>query len=99
MMWYSGRGASSPAVDCVTPASGSVGVTVSSDGINWSRGTGMVQGSRGIEARSDVGMFLEPNQDWWTFDTCHISVSDVQVGLTVRPRPVSPVLPRVNLKA
>ncbi len=29
---------------------------------------------------ADVGMAIVPNGDWWTFDTCHVAVSDVQVG-------------------
>lgn len=24
---------------------------------------------------------MEPGQDWWTFDTCHMAVSDVQVSM------------------
>lgn len=33
----------------------------------------------GAGAAQDVGMVLEPNGDWWWFDTCHVQVSDVQV--------------------
>jgi hypothetical protein len=31
---------------------------------------------------ADVGVVLGPNSgSWWTLDTCHLAVSDVQVGL------------------
>jgi hypothetical protein len=34
---------------------------------------------------SDVGVVLGPNSgNWWTLDTCHLAVSDVQVGTVVR---------------
>lgn len=41
------------------------GVAVSSDGINWKRGEGRIQGARGAERAADVGKVLEPNADWW----------------------------------
>lgn len=47
-MWYNGRGPAAPALDGFTPASGSIGVAVSSDGINWRRGQGAVTGARGV---------------------------------------------------
>lgn len=28
-----------------------------------------------------MGIILEANADWWTMDTCHMTVADVQVGL------------------
>jgi hypothetical protein len=54
---------------------------VSSDGINWLRGDGLVEGHRSAEEQlKDVGVVLGPNGDnWWTLDTAHLSVSDVQV--------------------
>jgi hypothetical protein len=56
------------------------GVAVSHDGINWLRGDGLVEGHRGSEKAKDVGVVLGPNSDnWWTLDTCHLAVSDVQV--------------------
>ena len=39
-----------------------------------------VEGERhGDAAALDVGAMLPPNEDWWTFDTAHMSVADVQV--------------------
>lgn len=39
-----------------------------------------VTGERGAPATSDVGRVLGPNAEaWWSFDTRHISVSDVQI--------------------
>ena len=78
-MWYTGRSNSCHDIDAVFPSSGSIGLAVSSDGITWSRGDGPISGARG-EARSrDVGKIIEPNEDWWTHDTCHLFVSDVQI--------------------
>eukprot|EP00882_Tetradesmus_deserticola_P025671 GHRQ01028221.1.p1 GENE.GHRQ01028221.1~~GHRQ01028221.1.p1 ORF type:complete len:164 (+),score=56.56 GHRQ01028221.1:1087-1578(+) len=58
----------------------SPGVAVSNDGINWLRGDASVEGLRGSAKDQDVGVVLRPNSDnWWTLDTCHLSVSDVQV--------------------
>lgn len=57
------------------------GVAVSPDGINWLRGDGLVEGHRGAAKAGDVGVVLAPNADnWWTLDTAHLQVSDVQVG-------------------
>lgn len=58
------------------------GVAVSHDGIEWLRGDGLVEGHRGAEQAGDVGVVLQPNsENWWTHDTCHLAVSDVQVRL------------------
>jgi hypothetical protein len=54
-------------------------VAVSSDGITWQRGGARVEGDRGPQRSQDVGRVLEPNADWWAHDTCHLSVSDVQI--------------------
>jgi hypothetical protein len=55
---------------------------VSHDGISWLRGDGLVEGHRGSAKAKDVGVVLGPNSDnWWTLDTCHLAVSDVQVCL------------------
>lgn len=78
-MWYSGRSASCQDVDDVFPSSGSVGLAVSSDGIHWRRGEGRIEGARGPRRALDVGRVLEPNADWWWFDTCHLAVADVQI--------------------
>lgn len=54
------------------------GVATSSDGVNWRRGTDAVAGRQGDS--QEVGLVLGPNADnWWWHDTCHLSVSDVQV--------------------
>ena len=52
---------------------------MSSDGVNWSRGSGAVEGVRGEGRGADVGKVLSPNGDWWWHDTCHLHVSDVQI--------------------
>jgi len=58
----------------------SAGVAISPDGIQWRRSSDAVEGERsGTAAALDVGAFLLPNEDWWTFDTAHMSVADVQV--------------------
>lgn len=78
-MWYTGRSEACQSMDDIFPSSGSIGVAVSSDGINWKRGEGRIQGARGVDRAADVGKVLEPNADWWWFDTCHMSVADVQI--------------------
>lgn len=78
-MWYTGRSTACHDIDDIFPASGSIGVAVSSDGVNWSRGRGEVEGARGEARASDVGRVLAPNGDWWWHDTCHVHVSDVQI--------------------
>lgn len=64
------------------PSFSPAGVAVSADGINWLRGDGLVEGHRSAaDQLRDVGVVLGPNSDnWWTLDTAHLSVSDVQVG-------------------
>ena len=57
------------------------GVAISGNGVDWIRGSDRITGDKGEGAASDVGMIIEPNKDWWTFDTCHLQVSDVQVGV------------------
>ncbi|KAL4553297.1 hypothetical protein Ndes2526B_g03164 [Nannochloris sp. 'desiccata'] len=79
-MWYTGRSNKCHNIDDIFPASGSIGVAVSSDGVNWSRGRGSVEGARGEGRSADVGRVLSPNEDsWWWHDTCHMHVSDVQI--------------------
>jgi hypothetical protein len=64
------------------------GVAVSTDGINWLRGDGLVEGHRSAaEQYGDVGVVLGPNSDnWWTMDTAHLTVSDVQVWCDLQPQ-------------
>eukprot|EP00890_Picochlorum_soloecismus_P003473 jgi/Picsp_1/4126/NSC_01635-R1_transcriptional regulator-like protein len=78
-MWYTGKSKSCHDIDSIFPSSGSIGVAVSSDGLSWERGTGPIAGARGEDRSRDVGKIMEPNEDWWTHDTCHLSVSDVQI--------------------
>jgi len=53
-------------------------VATSSDGVDWRRGAEAVAGRQGDS--EEVGRVLAPNADnWWWHDTCHCSVSDVQV--------------------
>ncbi|GAX80376.1 hypothetical protein CEUSTIGMA_g7815.t1 [Chlamydomonas eustigma] len=79
VMWYAGRSKEAPSLDMIAPSSGSTGIAISKDGIHWVRGEGHISGEKGASAASDVGMVMEPNKDWWCFDTCHMQVSDVQI--------------------
>lgn len=58
------------------------GLAVSSNGVDWARGSGDVEGSSSPERAQEVGRVLKPNPDWWCFDTAHVTVSDVQVQMT-----------------
>ena len=78
-MWYTGKSTSCHDVDAVFPSSGSIGLAISEDGLNWSRGVDNIEGSMGERKARDVGRIMKPNQDWWTHDTAHMSVSDVQL--------------------
>lgn len=78
-LWYSGCGASSRAKGGLCPSAGSVGVALSNDGVNWTRGRGKISGMRGPAGLNDAGEVLGPNGDWWTFDTLCVSPGDVQV--------------------
>ena len=78
-MWYTGKSTSCHNIDSIFPSAGSIGLAVSSDGLNWSRGHSSIEGARGEGRASDVGRIMKPNEDWWTHDTCHMSVSDVQL--------------------
>jgi len=85
VMWYSGR----PSGEAPLPAAlaaacpgagGSTGVAYSDDGVRWQRGGGDVAGGIGAAGRGDAGRALAPNgEEWWAHDTCHATVSDVQV--------------------
>lgn len=55
-MWYHGRSGGNS-------DSGSIGLAVSSNGIHWERGKGVVQSG------SDVGLVLKSSTDWWSFDS------------------------------
>ena len=63
-------------------ALGLIALAVSDDGVNWRRGTGVVETmSSGGAATdgSDCGIVLPLSQDWWTFDTAAVGAPDVQV--------------------
>ncbi|KAL3149569.1 hypothetical protein ABBQ32_002346 [Trebouxia sp. C0010 RCD-2024] len=90
-MWYSGNNATGRPIDAVTPSSGSTGVATSSNGVDWERLPSAPSASPSATAAQDQnkkdqklapqgkGCVMEPGQDWWTFDTCHMAVSDVQI--------------------
>jgi len=67
--------------------SGEIGIAVSEDGIVWRRGGSPTETYRtGGDAEAfenlsvDVGAVLYPNnEDWWVFDTAHVSVGDVHM--------------------
>jgi len=79
-MWYNGR-SGGPHPENFD--SGCVGVATSSDGVEWKRGVGKVsvRGDRQPSHEgSEVGVVLMPNEeDWWTFDTLHVGLGDVQI--------------------
>ncbi|KAK9799010.1 hypothetical protein WJX73_003754 [Symbiochloris irregularis] len=80
VMWYSGRATASDPIDSIHPSAGSIGMVVSGDGVQWTRGQADVEVTRGQEKETDVGKVLGPNEDeWWGHDTRHLTVSDVQV--------------------
>eukprot|EP00897_Mesotaenium_endlicherianum_P010420 jgi/Mesen1/9406/ME000614S08665 len=70
-MWYQGWKGSSQ-----LPQAG-VGLAQSSNGLVWSRGETVVE----TDARGEggAGLVMAPSENWWTFDTRHVSVSDVLV--------------------
>ena len=78
-MWYTGKSTTCHDVDDIFPSSGSIGLAISQDGLNWSRGVDNIEGARGERKARDVGRIMRPNEDWWTHDTAHLSVSDVQL--------------------
>jgi hypothetical protein len=83
-MWYSGRPSDADplprALAAACPAAGATGIAHSDDGVAWRRGEGDVAGKPGAAGRADAGRALAPNSDeWWWCDTCHATVSDVQV--------------------
>ena len=83
MLWYHGREASAPGFSGdADGALGLIALAVSDDGVNWRRGTGVVEtmSSGGAASDgSDCGIVLPLSQDWWTFDTAAVGAPDVQV--------------------
>lgn len=59
------------------------GLAVSNDGITWQRGEQAVASVDDTQQGGNVGQVLAPNQDWWWHDTRLVSVSDVQVSVTI----------------
>ncbi|KAI3867729.1 hypothetical protein MKX03_017550 [Papaver bracteatum] len=75
-MWYHGRNSSN---------GDTVGLAVSSNGIHWERGSGVVQSS------SDVGCVMNCSQDWWAFDTESIRPSEIVIMSSSKVRVSSAV--------
>ncbi|CAN0896534.1 hypothetical protein LINGRAHAP2_LOCUS18555 [Linum grandiflorum] len=63
LMWYHGTNSGQD----------SVGLAVSSNGVHWERGFGQVSSA------ADVGLVMNPSQDWWSFDTEGIHPGEVVV--------------------
>ena len=65
------------------------GVATSSNGVDWTRVPSASSAAPSATAAEDKkksgpkgqGCVMQPGEDWWTFDTCHMAVSDVQVSL------------------
>eukprot|EP00850_Spirogloea_muscicola_P013411 SM000091S24569 [mRNA] locus=s91:24539:26410:- [translate_table: standard] len=56
---------------------GAVGLATSFNGLHWSRGeAAVVTNARG---EGGTGLVLDCSSNWWTFDTRHVSVSDVLI--------------------
>lgn len=72
-MWYSARPAHWPGASDAPPGTlgGFVGLALSTDGLSWTR----VQHP-----------LLSPNEDWWWFDTSHLSVGNVLIDSNDRVR-------------
>nr|GMD21095.1 Glycosyl hydrolase, five-bladed beta-propellor domain-containing protein [Ipomoea batatas] len=73
LMWYHGRSGKNP-------ESESIGLAVSSNGIHWERGIG------GVESSGDVGMVMNPSQDWWGFDTLSVIPGEVSIMSSAKLR-------------
>ena len=79
----------------VTLTSALAGVATSSNGVDWERLPSASSASPSATAAQDQkkkdtkqlpqgqGCVMQPAEDWWTFDTCHMAVSDVQVSTGV----------------
>lgn len=90
-MWYSGNNSPGRGIGAVSPSSGSTGVATSSNGVDWTRAPSASSAAPSATAEDDKkkkdensgpqgqGCVMQPGEDWWTFDTCHMVVSDVQI--------------------
>ncbi|MCL7040802.1 hypothetical protein MKW94_016878 [Papaver nudicaule] len=77
-MWHHGSSSNGKNLD-------SIGLAVSSNGIHWERGTGLVQSS------SDVGLVMNCSEDWWAFDTESIRPSEIVIMSSSKVRVSSAV--------
>ena len=77
-MWYYGRSNGNPASD-------SIGLAVSRNGIHWERGEGAI-GSSG-----EAGSVMSCSKDWWAFDTENIRPCEVVVMSSTKVRASSAV--------
>ncbi|KAL8196466.1 hypothetical protein R6Q57_024761 [Mikania cordata] len=77
-MWYGGRSGGN-----LDP--GSIGLAVSSNGIHWERGKGVVQ------SNSDVGVVLKSSDDWWAFDTNGVMPGEIVIMSSSKTRASSAV--------
>ncbi|XP_019164536.1 PREDICTED: uncharacterized protein LOC109160753 [Ipomoea nil] len=72
-LWYHGRSGKNPESDAI-------GLAVSSNGIHWERGVG------GVESSGDVGLVMNPSQDWWGFDTQSVIPGEVSIMSSAKLR-------------
>ncbi|KAI3812032.1 hypothetical protein L1987_16733 [Smallanthus sonchifolius] len=72
-MWYYGRSGGN-----LDP--GSIGLAVSSNGVHWERGKGVVQ------SNSDVGVVLKSSNDWWAFDTNGVMPGEIVIMSSSKTR-------------
>jgi predicted GH43/DUF377 family glycosyl hydrolase len=77
-MWYYGRSNGNPASD-------TIGLAVSRNGIHWERG-GRATGSSG-----EAGSVMNCSKDWWAFDTESIRPCEVVVMSSTKVRAASAV--------
>ncbi|KAF8390154.1 hypothetical protein HHK36_024676 [Tetracentron sinense] len=77
-MWYHGSSDANPTSD-------SIGLAVSSNGVHWERGTGLVRSS------GEAGLVMNCSMDWWAFDTESIRPSEVVVMSSSKVRASSAV--------
>lgn len=71
VMWYAGRPLHWASSAKAPPGTshGLVGLALSADGIKWDR----------VEGPLEAHSVLAPNDDWWTFDTIHLSLGSVSI--------------------
>lgn len=77
-MWYHGSSKQNPASD-------SVGLAVSNNGIHWERG------KRKVESTDDVGLVMSSCEDWWAFDKASVRPGEVVIMSSSKVRANSSV--------